>query len=270
MVAAFQNASLVATLAVPSKAAILSALMSGHSLPASELAYRAAVSYQTTSYHLKQLLEDGYVRVRQTGRHRYYEISGAEVADVLEKLSLLTPSLREQRSPKGQTEAMRQARICYDHIAGRFGVALLQSFRAHHYLCLAAPKSEELAITMQGRNFFAALGIDVDRLQAGRRKFACECIDWSERTPHLAGALGCAVMQAFEARGWITRHPTDRALAVTPAARRAVPKLLGVNVRLITGVSDVAPRQSSRKSSGHDAVTSVEAPKPARRQERTH
>jgi DNA-binding transcriptional ArsR family regulator len=225
--------SLPATLAVPSKTAILSALMSGLSLPAGELAYRAAVSYPTTSFHLKQLLNDGYVKVRRMGRHRYYELADAHVAEALEKLSLLTPALRERRPPKSQTEEIRRARMCYDHVAGRLGVALLQSLRAHGYLHARAGSSEELDISDLGKAFFSRFGIDVDALYTGRRKIAFECTDWSERTAHLGGALGCGLGAELQERGWIKRHSTDRALIVTPAGRRTMPKVFGINVRLL-------------------------------------
>lgn len=225
--------SLPATLAVPSKTAMLSALMSGLSLPAGELAYRAAVSYPTASFHLKQLLDDGYVRVRKMGRHRYYELADAQVAEALEKLSLLTPALRERRAPKSQTDELRRARMCYDHVAGRLGVALFQSFRAHGYLRARGRNSEELDISERGAAFFSRFGIDTEALHAGRRKIAFECTDWSERTAHLGGALGCCLGTELEQRGWIQRQVTDRALIVTPSGRRGMPKMFGINIRLL-------------------------------------
>ncbi len=227
------EALLPATLAVPSKAAILAALMSGQSLPASELAFRSATSFQTTSFHLKQLLQDGFLDVRCLGRHRYYTLKSQTVAEVLEKLSILTPVLREKQSSKGQTEAMRRARMCYDHIAGRLGVSMMESFRAHGYLSSSRQTAGDLELTAKGEAYFSGLGINVQSVENSRRKMAYECIDWSERTPHLAGLLGALLSQSFQERGWIRKHSTDRALILTPSGRRALPRRVGLNLRIL-------------------------------------
>jgi len=212
---------------------MLSALMSGQSLPASELAYRGGISLQTASFHLRQLLADGFVRVRKSGRHRYYCLANDDVARTLESLSILTPVFRERTELKQQTKVIRQARMCYDHIAGRLGVIFLQSLRGNGYLIQMSPVSEDLVVSDSGVVFFASIGIALHSLESTRRRLAYECIDWSERTPHLAGSLGAAIGQTFQDEGWAQKHSRDRALTLTPKGKRILPKRLGINVRLL-------------------------------------
>jgi DNA-binding transcriptional ArsR family regulator len=240
------EAALISTLAVPSKAAVLAALMSGRALPASELAYRASITQQTASFHLKQLLNDGFVRVRNVGRHRYFELSDDRVAMVLERVSLLSSTLRE-RNTLGHASGLRCARMCYDHIAGQLGVAIYQSIRSHGYIRPDAKEFEHLVVSPEGRKFFTKLGVDLAACKSSRRKFAFDCIDWSERTPHLAGALGASLAKAFEEKGWIERNTSDRSLVVTTKAYRALPRVLGLNLRLVLSKLDVASMPTSKR-----------------------
>ncbi len=222
--------ALTKTLAIPSKAAILAALMAGQSLPASELAYRAGVGASAASFHLNQLLDDGFVRVRKIGRHRYYEINGHELAGILERFSILTPVLRQVRTPRGQTEQLRGARWCYDHLAGELGVNILHALRTRKLIKTRTRNFEFLYLPEMGKQFFLQLGIDLAALQNGRRKFAYECIDWSERRPHLAGALGAEMAAVFVQRGWVQRKKGDRAVLLTGNGQKWLHQNFGLEI----------------------------------------
>lgn len=195
----------------PARGRMLAALLGGRALPASELSRIARVSPSTGSAHLARLAEAGLVLVEQHGRHRYHRLAGDEVAHAVEALSALAPprpvrSLRED----AQATAERAARSCYDHLAGALGVAVSDR------LCeLGALDRASLSLLDPAP--FRTLGVDVATVHRGRRPLTRSCLDWSERRPHLAGALGAAVLQALLASRWVTRLPQGRGLAVTPA-----------------------------------------------------
>jgi DNA-binding transcriptional ArsR family regulator len=218
-------APVAALLADRARAAMLTVLLDGRPLAAGELARTAGVSAATASSHLGKLLDGGLVSVVRQGRHRYYRLKGAEVAMVIEALSLISPdvevrSLRQSR----QARALSRARTCYDHLAGHAGTALFEAMLSRGLL---EPLDGEYGVTDKGERQFAALGIDLAAVRASRRRFAGECLDWTERRPHLNGALGAALAESLIERGWFERGAVRRALTVTEKGRSGLADLFG-------------------------------------------
>lgn len=208
----------------PARANMLSALMSGTALTASELALEAGVGLPTASSHLAKLTQGGLVRVASEGRHRYFALAGPQVASMLEAISGVAAAVGPKRVRPGPRDgAMREARVCYDHLAGEKGVALFDHLVARGHV---RAEGEALALTAGGRRWFEELGIDVARLARARRPLCRSCLDWSVRRSHLAGSLGAAVLDMMVARSWVRRERDSRALAFTPPGRRAFDALL--------------------------------------------
>ncbi|MBB2970408.1 helix-turn-helix transcriptional regulator [Mesorhizobium sp. RMAD-H1] len=210
-------AKIAALLGDPARANMLTALMDGRALTASELAGLAGVTLQTASGHLAKLGEANLVDVEKQGRHRYFRLSGPDVAEVLERLMGLaqrTGAVRVRTGPKDQ--ALRTARICYDHLAGERGVEMLDAARRLHLIA----EDADLVLTGKGRDFFTGLGVDIGRLEKGKRPLCRACLDWSERRNHLGGALGAALLDTFIARGW-ARRLEGRVISFTPAGTQA-------------------------------------------------
>ncbi|MCV0396541.1 MAG: winged helix-turn-helix domain-containing protein [Rhizobiaceae bacterium] len=201
----------------PARANMLTALMDGRALTVTELASAASVALPTASGHLAKLEQGRLLVAQKQGRHRYFRLSDADIGEAIEKLMGIaqrTGAVRVRTGPRNQ--AMRTARICYDHMAGERGVALLDALRRSGHL----EGEERLAVTADGRRFFADLGIDMAKLEKGRRPVCRACLDWSERRSHLAGALGKALLQAIVERGW-ARRSESRVLVFTPSGERA-------------------------------------------------
>jgi DNA-binding transcriptional ArsR family regulator len=212
----------------PSRAAILMALLAGQALPASELAYRARISPQTASSHLSKLVEGRLVTVERRGRHRYYKLAGPEIGQALETLLAIapqTPTLRQ--SLTDEQSAIRVARTCYDHLAGRLGVHLTLALVKKKVI---SPDDRHYAVTKKGEKWFAEFGIDIDRLKQTRRIFANQCFDWTERQPHLAGVLGAAILNRLFERRWIVRIKEDRAVHVTSQGKEMLTKIFSVKI----------------------------------------
>lgn len=208
-------ASLAALLGDPARAAMLTALMGGQALTAGELAAEAGITAPTASAHLARLGEAGLVVREVQGRHRYARLAGPEVAEALEGLmGLAARTGRLRTRPGPRDEAMRQARVCYDHLAGSLGVRLHDALVAGAAV-VAAP--EGLALTPGGRAWLAAQGVDVGALEAKRRPLCCACLDWSERRHHLAGSVGAALLDLVLHRGWARREPGSRAVVFSVA-----------------------------------------------------
>ncbi|HEV7369903.1 helix-turn-helix transcriptional regulator [Arenibaculum sp.] len=204
-------APVAALLGDPARANMLSALMDGRALTVSELAQAGGVTIQTASGHLSKLEAASLVAAEKQGRHRYFRLSGPDVAQVLEALMGLaqrTGAVRVRTGPKDA--ALRAARICYDHLAGERGVALMDRLTRRGLLADA----DGPVLTDAGRRFFGEFGIDVAALERGRRPVCRACLDWSERRSHLAGALGAAILSSVVERGWAGRD--GRVLAFTP------------------------------------------------------
>jgi len=211
---------------VPARASILAALMDGRALTATELSLQAGVSASTTSSHLAKLVDAGLLACEKHGRHRYYRLASPAIADAMEPLSTLVahkpvPERRKSRAPQD----LRPARMCYDHLAGGLGVALAQAMTAEGYL---EPVERDFHVTVAGQRFLAELEIDVAAVAKQRRVFARQCLDWSERKPHLGGSLGAAVATVCLERKWIAR-PEGRRVTVTSLGRTAFRDLLGLN-----------------------------------------
>ncbi|MEQ1549491.1 MAG: helix-turn-helix transcriptional regulator [Chakrabartia sp.] len=187
----------------PARSNILVALMDGRALTVTELAQAAGVTIQTASGHLAKLGDAGLTATEKQGRHRYVRLSGADVAQVLEMLMGLaqrTGAVRVRTGPRDV--ALRSARMCYDHLAGERGVALLDMLRHHNLI----DGFDVLSITASGREFFSGFGIDMVAVEASRRPACRACLDWSERRYHLGGALGAAMFNAFIERKWAIKR----------------------------------------------------------------
>jgi DNA-binding transcriptional ArsR family regulator len=214
-------APVAALMADPARAAMLGALVAGPALSAGELGQLAGVSPATASAHLARLLDGGLVTVTRQGRHHYYSLAGHEVADAFEAIASISParpvrSLRQSR----QAALLAQARTCYDHLAGRAGVALLDAL-LHGGMLTGDGTGAEAAyrVTSSGADVLAGFGVDVAKVRQTRRRFAGACLDWTQRRPHLNGALGAAVTARLLEIGWIQRGPSSRSIRVTERGR---------------------------------------------------
>ena len=212
-------ATIAALVGDPARANILCALMDGRALTASELAYAARVSPQTASGHLGKLAGGHLIVAAQQGRHRYFRLAGPHVAAMLESITAVAAVAPPRCRPIRIDDRMRAARMCYDHIAGQLGVALADSLRVHRHIELT---DDGGAVTPAGEGFLRDIGIDVADVRHGRRTFCRPCIDWSERRPHLAGAVGAAIAQRLLHLKWIDRVRDSRALVITPMGRRNI------------------------------------------------
>jgi len=216
----------------PARANMLTALMSGRALTASELAQEAGITPQTASSHLAKLEAGGLIEPEKQGRHRYYRLTGADVAQVLEGLAGLAARAGHMRVRTGPKDpALRRARICYDHLAGDLGVQMLDSLRRQR---LVRQTKEAIELT-GGRRFFAeSLQIDADSLAHPRRPMCKACLDWSERRHHLAGTLGAAIMTRFTELNWAARDatPGSRVVNFTRNGEKRFAALFGARAEL--------------------------------------
>jgi len=200
----------------PARAAILAALCDGRAQPASALAYAARVTPQSASNHLAKLLEGGLLAVEVEGRHRYYRLASPQVAAAMEALAHLAPRVRSLDAPlTSKARRLRFGRSCYDHLAGRLGVAVAAELEARFYLA-SDPASKRYAVTAAGRRWLHELGVEVDALKPTAAGLARRCLDWTERRHHLAGPLGAALMARLLDLGWLSRDGASRAVRVTP------------------------------------------------------
>jgi len=220
-------ASIGSLLADGARASMILTLLGGDAIPAGELARRAGVSPSGASAHLKRLREGGLITQERAGRHRYFRLASAELAEALESLAHVAPVGRAStfRESEG-TRALKRARTCYDHLAGELGVCVADALVGRGVLTRG---DAAFALTDEGTRWFDGLGIDIDALAGSRRSFARACVDWSERRPHLAGSLGAALAEVFFARKWIRRLPGGRAVAVTPDGRAWLARELGLS-----------------------------------------
>lgn len=218
-------ATVAALLGDPARANIVTALSGGQALTAGELAREAGVTPQTASSHLAKLSAGGLVEGRKQGRHVYYALTGPDVAQVIEALSGLAARAGHTRLRTGPKEpALRRARVCYDHLAGDLGVAMLDSLIHRGFI---VGSGETLVLTAQGEAFMTALGLDLPALTSLRRPLCKGCLDWSVRRSHLAGALGAALLTRFFNLGWAAREPDSRVVAFTPRGLEAFREIFG-------------------------------------------
>lgn len=237
-------AKIAALIGDPARANILRALMDGRARTAKELAHIAGVSAQTASGHLAKLVDGGLLAMAKQGRHRYFHLANSLVAEALESLMALAG---ERPVPKHHHQAriaadLRAARTCYDHLAGKLGVLLFDRMVATGCI-LPAGDAEDFIVSAEGRRLFRQLGIDIDALATKtgqRRRFARACLDWSERSPHLAGALGAALAESCFQRGWLQRRRDSRAVSLTPAGAEALAGIFGLPADSLAAPEDAA------------------------------
>jgi DNA-binding transcriptional ArsR family regulator len=210
---------IAAAIGQPARARMLYCLVDGHARTSTELAMVADVTPSTASVHLHRLKAQRLVRVFAQGKHRYYGLEGANVAAVLEALSVLAGGSRDVFLPNTPNR-LRAARTCYDHIAGGLGVSLHDRFKALGWLSGGLGADNAYDLTPDGAKAFEALGIDIEATRTLRRRFAYACVDWSERRPHVGGAVGAALLNVALKRKWVTQDLDSRALTVTRVGRR--------------------------------------------------
>lgn len=202
------------------RAEVLTALMSGMALTATELAKVAGVTRQTVSGHLAKLVDAGLLAVEAQGRHRYFRLADDDVARLLESLmnvAFRAGALRTRSSPR--EPALRKARVCYDHLAGELGVMVYDALVSRGAFDL---DGAALSLTASGREAMLALGLEVTALDIKRRPMCRTCLDWSERRHHLAGAAGDAMLVRFQELGWARRLPGSRVVAFSPDGEKAL------------------------------------------------
>jgi DNA-binding transcriptional ArsR family regulator len=223
---------IAAAIGEPARARILYCLMDGHARTSTELSVVAEVSPSTASVHLNRLKMAHLVKVLVQGRHRFYSLEGPDVANALEGLSVLAGAggSREKFVPNTPS-GLRAARTCYDHMAGQTGVLLHDRFKALGWLS-PIPNGSDNAydLSLEGAGTFKALGIDIEATRRLRRRFACACLDWSERRPHVGGALGAAFLRIALKRKWVIQDLDSRALGVTSLGRREMLTRFGLHV----------------------------------------
>ncbi|HKD90063.1 MAG TPA: winged helix-turn-helix domain-containing protein [Streptosporangiaceae bacterium] len=226
-------------LASPARSAVVDALMEGRPLTSGELARIAGVRASTISEHLAELLDGGLVAVIKAGRHRYYRLSNAEVAEALEAFSRICPAtpVRSLRQSTAD-HSLRLARLCYDHVAGALGVALLDRMRCAGWLVSGV--GADFEVTEPGIRALAEIGIDLERCRQARRHFARSCLDWSERRQHLAGALGAAITRTLLDMEWLRRAGTGRGLQVTSQGELGLRRTFSVGIPELSSDHDPA------------------------------
>ncbi|HLH95070.1 MAG TPA: helix-turn-helix transcriptional regulator [Xanthobacteraceae bacterium] len=223
-----QIAEVAALVGDPARASMLCALLGGRALTATELASAAGVSPQTTSGHLSKLHAARLLVLMKQGRHRYYQLAGPEVGQMLEGIMNVALNGPPRFQPRTRIDdEMRYARTCYDHIAGVLGVGLADQLAARAFIVLGAEAGE---VTPAGLAFLSKLGVDLSAAQAKRRVFCRPCLDWTERRPHIGGAVGAALAQRCFALKWVERLSGSRALMITPAGRRGLMESFGLSV----------------------------------------
>ncbi|QJI27994.1 helix-turn-helix transcriptional regulator [Pseudomonas sp. ADAK18] len=212
-------------IAEPARTKMLCSLMDGHARTSTEMAVIADISASTASAHLARLKDDGLVKLYTQGRHRYYSLASSQVAQTLETLMVLSANTAS-RFVSATPSRLQLARTCYDHMAGSLAVRLHDHFIDAGWLV----GDSTYQLTQKGEVAMSGLGLDLPTISAQRRRFACSCLDWSMRRPHLAGALGAAFLQITLDRQWLTQDLDSRALGVTAKGKRALAKQFGIEV----------------------------------------
>ncbi|MGV2289013.1 helix-turn-helix transcriptional regulator [Trinickia sp. YCB016] len=214
-------------LADPGRAAMLWALMDGSARPAGELQLIAGLSPSAASGHLARLSEGGLLALEVRGRHRYYRIATPDIAASIEALANLAQASAPQRATPRPARTvpleMRYARTCYDHMAGELAVRVFEKMIGEHWL---VQDGDAIEATDTGAAKLASLGVDVGIERGRRRRFACTCLDWSERRAHLGGALGAALLESWSEQGWVERAEKPRVLRITPTGHRQFDAIL--------------------------------------------
>lgn len=210
----------------PARASMLSALLDGRALTATELAYAARVTPQTGSTHLAKLTEVGLLTQIRDGRHRYFRLASPKVAQMLEGIMAVALEDRPRYRPLSrQAQELRDARVCYDHLAGRLSVDLADFFTTHKYIVF---DDEAAEVTVSGTQFLAQFGINLFASGSRRRRLCRSCLDWTERRPHIGGAVGAALANRCFDLGWAERMRHSRAVIVTVSGKRGFLETFGI------------------------------------------
>lgn len=221
-------AETVSLIGDPARANMLAALMDGRALTATELSLAAGVAPSMASGHLAKLAEGKLVSVTTGGRYRYYHLASPAVARVLENLMVLSSDGPPRHRPRSRCEdAMARARTCYDHFAGKLGVAIADRLAERQYIFLS---DEGGLVTDAGRAFLTGLGVELETRKASRRAFCRPCLDWSERRWHIGGVVGAAIARRFFELDWTERQKHSRAVTITPEGERALEQLLKIRL----------------------------------------
>lgn len=224
----FENpfSEIAALLGDKSRAVMLWCLLDGRAYTASELAICANISAQSASNHLAKMINANMLAVEKQGRHRYYRYASAEVAQVIESMaSLVTLNDENKRLRKPAQNDFTYARTCYDHLAGKFGVDLTASLVHNNILSI---DEKRYAVTTEGITWFQAIGINPEEGKSQKRSFAHQCLDWSERKHHLAGALGALLLDGLLKKDWIRRKQSSREVIITSIGKRQLSDSLGL------------------------------------------
>ena len=230
MPAAKDIAVIGALLGDQTRAAIVAALLDGRALTARELAHGAGVTPQTASFHLSKLDGTGLLTILPQGRHRFYRLASPDIVDAIEALARIAPNTKAKPAAKRRNDVCF-ARTCYGHLAGCLGIALTEALRAHDVIKPVG--DNDFLVSPTSERFFRDLGIDLVEIRRGRRLFAHQCLDWSERKPHLGGSLGQAMTDAFIKKRWLRKRPNNREVQITDTGYRGIKKLLGVDVKAL-------------------------------------
>jgi DNA-binding transcriptional ArsR family regulator len=222
-------AGIAAAIGEPARARMLYCLLDGHARTSTELAIVGEVSPSTASVHLARLKEQRLVKVLSQGKHRYYSLEGESVARALEALTVIAGGTRQKFVP-GTPPHLRSARTCYDHMAGLLAVTLRDRFEKLNWLASGSIEADAYDLTEEGRKAIVALGIDIDAVRSLRRRFAYACVDWSERRPHIGGALGHAILQFALIQKWFLQDLDSRALTLTALGRRQMQARFGLKI----------------------------------------
>jgi DNA-binding transcriptional ArsR family regulator len=226
MISGAMIAEIAALAGDPARANILTALLDGRAMTATELAYAARVTPQTTSAHLAKLTEAGLITAMPQGRHRYFKLASSRVAQMLESIIAVAGDNRPRFRPLSrQARELQAARVCYDHLAGQLGVRIADAMIARGYLVV---EDDVAGFTEAGTRYLWDLGIDLRVAGKGRRPLCRACLDWTERRPHIGGAIGAALAERWLALGWVIRAKDSRAVTVTPEGERGFRDSLGM------------------------------------------
>jgi DNA-binding transcriptional ArsR family regulator len=222
-------AQIASLIGEPARANMLVSLLDGRALTASELAYVAGIAPQTASGHLAKLCDAGLLALEKQGRHRYFRLASPLVGQMLEGVMVVAEAGPARYQPHWRRgDALRNARTCYDHMAGRLAVDITDRLIERSFIVL---EEDAGRLTEAGEAFFGGIGLSLASAST-RRVFCRPCLDWSERRPHLAGQIGATVLRHALDRGWVQRVKDSRALTITPSGRRQLPEIFGVAMPL--------------------------------------
>lgn len=215
----------------PTRAAVMWTLLDGKAFTATELSIAADTTPQNMSMHLSKLLHAGLLSVENQGRHRYYKFSRPDIAYAIEAMANLIPGVDKKKLPQtgNNNTAIRHCRTCYDHLAGKTGVAITDSLLRQKIILI---KENDFMLSPKGKIWFSSIGIQVDDLQTGRRPLLRRCLDWSERRPHMAGTLGALLLDKMLEDDWIRRTRNSRVIVITARGEKMIQKQFGFSTRV--------------------------------------